>query len=127
MILMCSNREHIHYRVVHQGLNEGDFTTAATTALNRDTVDDRWLYFCGVCWTMVKQREEMAAAELHRPSDSGATSKKNDTQERMLNLINEMIPGGLDHNRGPCGVPECRACGGDGSLLRVSRDYPKVG
>jgi hypothetical protein len=83
-------------RIVRCGLNEDDLTVAAMTALNRD-VQDRWLYFCGTCWSMLRQRQETAATDIHGPS---ACSDKTSI-DRMVDLLDSVLPGGIDHNRGP--------------------------
>ncbi len=52
-------------RVVHRGLMEADIQQACSEALTRPKITDRYRYFCGVCWSMLRQREQEATRELH--------------------------------------------------------------
>lgn len=60
-------------RFVQRGLRTVDIDQACREALTRPKVTDRWRYFCGICWNMIRQREEAAAVALHgssvRPGD----------------------------------------------------------
>lgn len=46
------------------GLTLADLQDAIRSAMQRETVpgDEKWRYMCGICWTVVRQRQERAAA-----------------------------------------------------------------
>lgn len=50
------------------GLTAADLTDAVDTAMSMKKVqnDDKWRYFCGVAWTMVRNRQEVARALIAR-------------------------------------------------------------
>lgn len=51
------------------GLRADDIAEAVDQTMLRRYVRDLFKYFCGVCWTMIQQRQELAAAYLRETSD----------------------------------------------------------
>lgn len=73
------------------GLTEGDIDDAINIAMRREGVDDRFRYFCGVGWGIIKRRRDTAAAILSRAT--GGTP-----QEPSEDLICRAVASALDEN-----------------------------
>lgn len=56
-------------RFVAAGLETGDLVEAIEQTMRKRYIRDEFRYFCGVCWTMVSHRQELAAAYLREATD----------------------------------------------------------
>ncbi|MCU1687835.1 MAG: hypothetical protein JWQ81_8574 [Amycolatopsis sp.] len=60
------------------GLDPDDLREAVDETLRRPAIRDRWKYFCGVTWTIVRQRQQTASELLAHQEPAAPAAKVHD-------------------------------------------------
>jgi hypothetical protein len=53
------------------GLEPKEVERLIEVAMTKECISDRWRYFCGCCWRVVRERQEMARALIETDGDAG--------------------------------------------------------